>query len=70
LRYFVKKSVASLYSALFVGWSGSPDFALSVVRTPTKSDEVIFEGEEKDGFMKVDTGKGSGWVKAITLRKQ
>ena len=29
LRYFVKKSVASLYSALFVGWSGYPDFALA-----------------------------------------
>ena len=29
LRYFVKKSVASLYSALFVDWSGCPDFALA-----------------------------------------
>jgi len=29
LRYFVKKSVASLYSALFVGSSGYPDFALA-----------------------------------------
>ena len=32
--------------------------------------EVIFEGEEKDGFMKVETGKGTGWVKAIMMRKQ
>jgi RND family efflux transporter MFP subunit len=29
LRYFVKKSVASLYSALFVDWSGFSDFALA-----------------------------------------
>ena len=36
----------------------------------TKTDEVIFEGEEQSGFMKVTTAKGSGWVKAIMMRKQ
>jgi Curli production assembly/transport component CsgG len=35
-----------------------------------KNDEVIFEGEESGGFMKVATPKGSGWVKAIMMRKQ
>ena len=35
-----------------------------------KTDEVIFEGEESNGFMKVATPKGSGWVKAIMMRKQ
>jgi hypothetical protein len=35
-----------------------------------RSDEVIFEGEEQNGFMKIATQKGSGWVKAIMLRKQ
>ena len=41
-----------------------------VVATLGKSDEVIFDGEEKDGFMKVETGAGAAWVKAIMMRKQ
>jgi hypothetical protein len=36
----------------------------------SKFDEVIFEGEEQNGFMKVATPRGSGWVKAIMMRKQ
>lgn len=36
----------------------------------SKTDEVIFEGEEQNGFIKVATPKGSGWVKAIMMRKQ
>lgn len=35
-----------------------------------RSDEVVFEGEEQDGFMKVATPNGSGWVKAILMRKR
>ena len=38
--------------------------------TLARTDEVVFEGDEKDGFMKVVTPKGTGWVKAIMLRKQ
>jgi len=38
--------------------------------TLSRSDEMIFEGQEQDGFMKVATPKGSGWVKAIMVRKQ
>jgi hypothetical protein len=34
-----------------------------------RSDEVVAEGEEQNGFMKVATPKGSGWVKAIMMRK-
>lgn len=41
-----------------------------VVATLGKTDEVIFAGEEKDGFLKVETGSGSAWVKAIMMRKQ
>lgn len=40
------------------------------VTTLTKTDEVVFEGEEQDGFMKVATPKGTGWVKAIMMKKQ
>jgi hypothetical protein len=35
-----------------------------------KTDEVIFEGEEQNGFIKVATPRGSGWVKAIMLKKR
>ena len=41
-----------------------------VLATLGKNDEVIYGGEEKDGFMKVETGSGTGWVKAIMMRKQ
>ena len=34
-----------------------------------RTEEVIFEGEEQNGFMKIATPKGSGWVKAIMMRK-
>ncbi len=40
-----------------------------VVVTLGRTDEVIFAGEEQDGFMKVETSSGTGWVKAIMLRK-
>ena len=36
----------------------------------SKTDEVIFEGEEVSGFMKVATPRGTGWVRAIMMRKQ
>ncbi len=37
--------------------------------TLARTDEVVYEGAEKDGFMRVVTPKGTGWVKAIMLRK-
>jgi hypothetical protein len=36
----------------------------------SKTDEVVFEGEEQEGFMKVATPRGTGWVKAIMMKKQ
>ncbi len=41
-----------------------------VVATLGRSEEVIFGGEERDGFLKVETGSGTAWVKAIMMRKQ
>ena len=35
-----------------------------------KTDGVIYGGEERDGFMKVETGSGTAWVKAILMRKE
>ena len=42
----------------------------AVLATLAKSDEVIYGGEEKDGFLKVETSSGTAWVKAILMRKQ
>jgi hypothetical protein len=39
------------------------------VQTLTRSDEVLLLGEEQNGFTKVTTPRGDGWVKAILLRK-
>jgi len=43
--------------------AGSPAFSLS------KSDEVVFLGEERDGFLKVQGPSGTGWVQALMVRK-
>jgi curli biogenesis system outer membrane secretion channel CsgG len=39
------------------------------LQTLTRSDEVLLLGEEQNGFAKVTTARGDGWVKAILLRK-
>ena len=40
------------------------------VQVLTKSDEVLLMGEEMEGYVKVTSARGEGWVKAILLRKQ
>jgi hypothetical protein len=35
----------------------------------TKTDEVLFLGEEKNGYMKVTSPKGDGWVRKALLKK-
>jgi hypothetical protein len=35
----------------------------------TRSDEVIYLGEERNGYLKVQSGRGEGWVKKVLLRK-
>jgi curli production assembly/transport component CsgG len=44
---------------------GSPE-----LQTLGKTDEVLLDGEEMNGYVKVTTPRGEGWVKAILLRKQ
>ena len=39
------------------------------VATLSKGDEMIFMGEEKDGFLKVESGSGSGGVKKVLVSK-
>jgi hypothetical protein len=48
---------------------GSAGEAGKVVATLEKGDELIYMGEEKDGYLKVEAGKGSGWVKKILVAK-
>jgi hypothetical protein len=48
---------------------GSPGEAGKIVATLEKGDELIYMGEEKDGYLKVEAGKGSGWVKKILVAK-
>lgn len=33
-----------------------------------KSDEVIYMGEERDGYLSVETAQGGGWVKKVFVR--
>lgn len=36
----------------------------------TKADEVLYLGEESNGYLKVQAAKGEGWVKKVLMRKQ
>jgi hypothetical protein len=40
-----------------------------VVATLAKTDEMIYMGEEQNGYVKVESGSGSGWVKKILVAK-
>ena len=40
-----------------------------VVTALNKGDEMIFTGEEKNGFLKVESGSGAGWVKKILVTR-
>ena len=40
-----------------------------VLMSLTKADEVLYLGEEKNGYVKVTSPKGDGWIKEVLLRK-
>jgi curli biogenesis system outer membrane secretion channel CsgG len=48
---------------------GSAGEAGKAVATLEKGDEMIYMGEEQGGYLKVESGKGSGWVKKILVAK-
>jgi mannitol-specific phosphotransferase system IIBC component len=52
-----------------VGETQTPSDSGQVVTTLAKGDEMIFLGKEEDGFLQVETGKGSGWVKKILIAR-
>ncbi len=39
------------------------------MQTLTRNDEVILAGEEQNGYSKVTTSRGDGWVKSVLLKK-
>jgi len=47
----------------------SPADGAKAVATLSKGDEMIFMGEEQNGFLKVESGNGSGWVKKVLVSK-
>jgi hypothetical protein len=48
---------------------GSAGDGGKVIATLAKTDEMIYMGEEQNGYLKVESGSGSGWVKKILVAK-
>jgi curli biogenesis system outer membrane secretion channel CsgG len=46
-----------------------PADGATALATLTKSDELIYMGEEQNGFLKVESGSGGGWVKKVLVAK-
>lgn len=46
-----------------------PSDSAKAVATLGKGEEMIFMGEEQDGFIKVESSKGGGWVKKILVTR-
>lgn len=47
----------------------SPADSAKVTGTLSKGDEMIYMGEETNGFLKVESGNGGGWVKKVLVSK-
>jgi len=47
----------------------SPAETAKVVVTLTKADEMVVVGEEKDGYIEVETASGKGWVRMTLVQK-
>jgi len=61
-------SVASVVAGGLKMYS-QPSKTSKVVASLAKGEEVIFTGEEKNGFMSVQGNGGEGWVEKILVRK-
>jgi hypothetical protein len=46
-----------------------PSESATVVTTLPKGEEMIFLGKEEEGFVNVETGRGSGWVKKVLIAR-
>ena len=47
----------------------SPSDTAKVVATLTRADEMVVVGEEKDGYIQVESGSGKGWVRMTLVQK-
>ncbi|MET0498809.1 MAG: CsgG/HfaB family protein [Steroidobacteraceae bacterium] len=47
----------------------TPAEGAKVTATLSKGDEMIYMGEETNGFLKVESGSGGGWVKKVLVSK-
>jgi curli biogenesis system outer membrane secretion channel CsgG len=47
-----------------------PDNAAKQLATLTKTQELVYLGEEKDGFIRVQAASGAGWVKSVLVSKR
>jgi hypothetical protein len=48
----------------------SPSDTAKVVATLGRGDEMVVVGEEKDGYIEVETGSGKGWVRMTLVSKR
>ena len=48
---------------------GGPSDASGVIAQMQKSEEMIFMGDEQDGFVLVETSYGGGWVKSVLVTR-
>ena len=46
-----------------------PADTAGVLMSLTKTDEVLYLGEERNGFVKVTSPQGDGWVRKVLLKK-
>lgn len=47
----------------------NPQDGAGEVMSLAKTDEILYLGEERNGFLKVTSPKGDGWIKKILVRK-
>jgi hypothetical protein len=47
----------------------NPQDSAGVLMALSKTDEVLYLGEERNGFLKVTSPQGDGWVKKVLLKK-
>jgi hypothetical protein len=48
----------------------SPNETAKVVATLGRADEMVVVGDDKDGFIEVETGSGKGWVRMTLVQKR
>jgi hypothetical protein len=48
----------------------TPSDTAKVVATLTRADEMVVVGDEKDGYVEVESGSGKGWVRMTLVQKR